>query len=595
MGLYIRPYFDAFLQKQDIFASQHTPLYPYAIACIRQHDIFDIYPLDGGAYFFTLQHLGSVSGERMIEAYEQGDLLAPWLEDHQVRWNKVWEESKHGQQRRIEQHVWLNRLYFLLPFAQQCLVGTDSQRWADLWIQYFKSWLKTQAPYQNPDDKSNYVWKDMQVTWRTLVLIHSIHMLGYAQQQALINITASDWHLIYQQLWEHSQMVYAEAAKSQDMLHIQAPHKYLGNHHLQKGMALLLSGILFAEWPGADKQIVLGRAIVKSMMTSEITADGGSIEASPSYSHFIARLYVDTYAVLRDNHHQTIPGLLESIQKQYHFLQCAASPQGLTLQISDSYPKDVRGDLALVSQILPEIEIAPEPQDATYVRVYNDTGLAIIHTGALTIYIDAMQHRGMSHIHAGRPHFLLFYDNQPVFIDSGACNYDNPLLKNWLKVAEAHNCVTVRRPGEEPSWSQHIMPQIKMVSTWIANDRVELTYTYCSDTKFEAQYVWTRRFVISPNQLELYDEVDAVEPVIGTFYLHLVPHCIVTLNAHATEVSGANWEATITVTEPESSDMQLSSAPVATLGAELVDAPMLFRSQTGQSIRFGYQIAITNR
>ena len=81
-----------------------------------------------------------------------------------------------------ESQAWINRLYFLLPLAQRFLV-TGDERFAARWYELFADWEDAhpyrEETYVNFYKESDLVWFDMQVCWRTLVLMHSVYNMPY--------------------------------------------------------------------------------------------------------------------------------------------------------------------------------------------------------------------------------------------------------------------------------------------------------------------------------------------------------------------------------------------------------------------------------
>lgn len=182
--------------------------------------------------------------------------------------------------------------------------------------------------------------------------------------------------------------------------------------------------------------------MIRNMMTREIHPDGGSIEASPSYSHFIARQYVDAYLLLKRNGLDGIEGLLESIQAQYAWMNQMVSPRGrrfpstmraswMSTRISKS-----SGDWSRSS---------PVPASSALFRA---SQMGKIGNAHFDVYFDAMPHRNFWHDHHGRPNFVVYLDGQPsswtpaVLVTTGSLR-GKTTVRTW-----AHNSLHVQERPE---------------------------------------------------------------------------------------------------------------------------------------------------
>jgi heparinase II/III-like protein len=493
-------------------------VYPYPEKMIAEYDVFPRLILDGGAFFYSAEYLGGGDGEHFVAALEEGTLLEPWTVRNKIQWDKAYDDTAEGACRTaFEQHVWLNRLYFLLPIAQLYQETRDETQ-AKLWLAHFTDWSKAH-PYPQtalaegadrskltPEHHAKFCWHDMQVTWRLLVLIHSIPYLERAK-----SLKKKDWHAIYAAIHQHARHVYAEAKPELEL------GRRRGNHFLQKGVALIYTGALFPEMPEAEEFIELGRAIVEQQMKSEILADGGSIEASPSYSHFIARLYLDAYLLLTKNRLPEIKGLKTCIAKQYKFLDETTPPTGLSLQWSDSYALDADADLDLVAKLFPFTR-----SKRTRSVSFSDSGVAVLRNKRLAVFADGMA-LGLWHHHAGKPNIVIYADDEPLVVDSGCCNYDLELREGWIKTAAAHNVVLVSTdPGGRDLLGAADAPAIRLVGSEQkrTHSAFMMTHEFAGG---DLRYQWTRTVMVRAKAVQVIDRVEASAPVYARQVFHLAP------------------------------------------------------------------------
>jgi hypothetical protein len=474
---------------------------------LKGYDIFPLFVLDGGAFFSTADRLGGAGGRHFMEALEDGSLLRPWLVGGRLVWDRVYDQT-HGSkcQTLLEQHVWLNRLYFLLPIAQR-FFQTSEEKWAKLWFGYFSDWVRAN-PYTDsglPDARlrTKYTWFDMQITWRLLVMIHSVRLLGGSSF-----MKRRQWRLVYEAIDLHSRCLYKEASVS---FANQTGH---GNHFLQHGTALIYTGVLFPELPGAEDFIALGRKIVKEQLDREILPDGGSIEGSPSYSHFIARLYVDAYLLLKDNKLPAIPGLKRGILRQYRHLAAMASPKGLTLQVSDSYSMDAAQDLAIVRRVFP----LPKSYPVRSV-CFGDSRMVVLRGRAVSAYVDAMPDES-HHIHPGKPNVLVYAGDEPVLIDSGCSSYDRELWQSWYRTEAAHNVLTVRPVAAKLNKTGGPPPVSTITIKSYSPNKTVIEHRVEADGW---SYTWLRAVAIADREVTIQDKVTSSVAVDVSQYLHLAP------------------------------------------------------------------------
>lgn len=500
-----------------------------------EHDVFDVFVLDGGAFFFTQDHLGGSEAARWLRAFESGRLLAPWTKTKKRRapaprdldWLGVWlaGRGRWAPGQTIERHVWLNRLYFLLPMAQAWL-RTGRRKWARRWFGFLESWLarfpRPERPDASRDHAAALVWHDMQVTWRLLVMIHSTFMLG-ARPGAL---SRREWHAVYRAISGHAAHVHAESKRA---LANSGGH---GNHFLQKGTALLYAGLLFPELPGAARWARTGRRVVSRHARGEIYADGGSVEASPSYSHFIARLHLDAYLLLAANRQKAIPGLEGRIAREYSFLEATATPKNRALQVGDSYALDAGRDLALARDFLR----VPEGERVKSVA-FRASRLAMLRSARAAVYVDAMP-GGQWHIHRGKPNLLAWWRGRAVLVDSGGVNYDRPERNSYFTVRAAHNVVVVEpvekdeAPGKKTTY--------RLARFQAAEDGGSLTAT-CRFAGEGTRYAWRRAVSLEGDRLVVTDRVTAPRPVRATLHWHLAASRVTRSRGGGFRAKGKGW------------------------------------------------------
>lgn len=576
-----RPCFAEYIGKP---VKNATLLYPYPREMLLKHDIFDLFVMDGGAFFFTNQFLGSKSTDAFIKAFTSGKLLKPWTRTKSgdpmaLDWFGPYDPEKGpwapGQ--KVEQHVWLNRLYFLLPLAQQFL-RTGNARWVRHWFGYFESFRRhmpgmVEVNISKPKH-SAWVWHDMQVAWRLLVMIHSAAIIGSLRGGK--TLSREEWLMIYGAIEKHARWVHAEGEE-------QLKNHGSGNHFLQKGTALIYTGTLFPEFPDAAKWVQTGRRIVADQMKREIAADGGSIEASPSYSHFIARLYVDPYLVLALNNKPPLKDLEETVFAQYRFLAETMSPAGLSLQVGDSYALDAIKDLQLVGKLL----------DTRWTRsaatlCLKPSRIAVLKSRKATACLDAMN-IVCGHSHMWKPNLLLWLRNMPVLVDGGCVNYDLPEFRTYFHASSAHNVVA---PATQPPANEARKSMVLALTHGRPTAAGGTATATCRFKHKDLEYTWTRKVTLENSLLRVTDRVSAPKPARFVLAYHLAKSAAKQSDAGITATC-ENWKATISCQSAAGRRLkwQVSKSEYVDSSNVQQAGPVLSCSQHGTQLTFETTIA----
>ena len=264
---YIRPYSEGKKSYFHYNRDNAEPIIPYFV-------------MDGGAFFFMRDRLKVDNSNDLLELVMSGEFFKLWYVDGKFDWDMVFAQPEQDTMRNFEWHIFLQRLYILMPLAAR-FYSTGDEKYADKFYEILTAWMDAH-PYEKFDASISYFqtgfyWRDMQVAWRTLSLCISMFFLDKAFDK-------EKWQYLYDTLRLHADHLYEEAVAHEKKGDAQ-------NHVLQVGTALIYVGCLFPEFVNAKEYIRLGKIIVKQNLDKAIFADGGSDEDSPSYSHFIARLY----------------------------------------------------------------------------------------------------------------------------------------------------------------------------------------------------------------------------------------------------------------------------------------------------------------
>ncbi len=477
---YIKPY------AKEIFGKENIGYYPYPREELIKQPIFPYFVLDGGAHNLMNDKFGSVDGDHILNLTMSGELFEIFKLKGKFNWETSFAYVEGTDMRKkYEWQIWPQRLYFTIPLAHRFLQTGDS-KYADAWLTIVKEWDKAH-PYQPFDENIHYIhtdmtWRDMQVAWRTMSLLHGLFMLQDAPFEK------EDWAYLYDFMKLHMNHLYEEAIDRLKKNHAQ-------NHVLQIGVVLLLAISMFPEFDNIEEMTKIGLDTIEMNLRNAIYDDGGSDEDSPSYSHFIARLYLEALLVIEKNGYPEIKGLRESVKKQYEWLYQCMTPQGKTLQLSDSYTLDVMQDIEYASRLI----------DLDFERIqkeiyYPDSHIAVFRKGNMTLFSDAACFPGPHH-HAGAPQVISFYKDNPILIDTGVCNYDRNELYIYIHEMKAHNVVYCDDFSTD-IYELKVTPIIESVDIEKGMMMIRTTVEH----KDGRSYIWTRSIEVSENRMVISDE-----------------------------------------------------------------------------------------
>lgn len=600
---YKRPYFRTRTEDSDI---QHQrPRYPYQPKLLLNYDIFPLFVLDGGAFFYTVEHIGAANGSDFVETLLSGKLLEPWIQDNDINWDKVIQGAEPGKPFPREKHCWINRLYFLLPIAQQ-FFRTRDEDWARLWLNYFEAWYQKHYNHSREAKLPRFLdiarfqitillrmvlslgvfanikrrltiarglkwlaWADMQLSWRLMVITHSVFLINDS-----LTLRDEHWQRIYHLILDHAERIYRE---------IVAELKTFGqgNHFLHKGVALLYAGLLFPEMAHAREYVTLARKVVSRHMLAEITIDGLSVESSPSYSHFIARLHLEALLLLKANGESPIAGLKECIRKQYRFLSQTATPSRLSLPFSDSYHLDIDVDKAIVRMLMPQLSFGSSES-----LFFEESSFAVLRNADFTVFIDGTR-EDLYHHHKGKPHIILYYCRFPLLIDSGCCNYDRKDYREWYATPESHNIVlvepmhiTIRSPDR--AYDAHL--RLFDFKNEVDEKAISMIREFESPS---LNYSWQRRVIVSASSVDIIDKVSSKKNVKCTLLFHLAPSSVIREQETGIfTVSNPNWNVVIKHESENTNSSSIRQAIALSESNSQCYSPELAIRANGDEVKF---------
>lgn len=517
-NLFYRPYLSTLKSKETFF--------PYDREKLCERPIFPTYIIDTGAALCMNDLFKTTSSDELLRQTLSGELFKHYEFEGKFHWHAIYKKFNKTQSTpQWEGHIWLSRLYILLPLAQAYL-KTNEKKYADVWYKILSDWIENNPYTVYPADRKSgewfdMVWYDMQVAWRTINLVHSIFMFGKNNP-----FSKEQWEKIYSAVKIHTDHMYEEVKEMET-------GRLLDNHQLQIGMALIMVGTLMPEIGESDRYIHLGKHIVGVNLEKTISEDGINEENSTSYAHFIARMYVEAELLLKYNNYDLIEGCAEKIQKQYEFLYQFSSPDGKNLLIGDAYCIDALEDVEFVNSIYP-LNFERKKKSV----VFSSGGMMVLRNNHFELFIDAMAPNytmkpyieeyktwgGLygNHQHFGRPTFVLFGDGEELVSDSGALNYDRSGLRCRINSVEGHNALCCDEiPLEHDLTITYATEELEILSFENSEgcQKISIKNTVLNDDG--KNYIWTRNFELYEEKLKITDVIEASEKMHFKSYLHL--------------------------------------------------------------------------
>ena len=464
---------------------------------ISEYSIGDFIPKDQGGKFIQQEILGAENDEIIVEKIQGGILETVY--GNPIDWGKL-------EKTELEKSVWLNRFYYLPPFARMYYL-TGEKKYLDFMIRFISKWIN-ENPRLTENKKSKYNWYDMQVAWR------AIH-LSWCYYLTERGLTAADKKMITDTLEEHAGILLEHFGK-------QSLNEF--NHQSHGALAMLYLGALFPYLPNSKELTATAVKILDHHINHAFYADGGNVEQMFGYYPFEAHIFRDAYLLCKNNNIQPPPGITELLQKMVHYISSVAQPDGTMPPVNDSYPMPVNPILTTLSKVL-ETEI-PEAKSSYFPETQIGVMRSKNERNDWYLMINPAMTIG-SHAHAGRLAFNLWYNGEPFITESGCCNYDDPLLVNWYRRSEAHSTVLIDGKSDEATsgtvqWAPKRITGNR-ITEWIEKP----SFTFCRMVSPEQDITnlsvnWSRSLTIVKNSfVVIHDFFDSQEEHDYEILLHL--------------------------------------------------------------------------
>ncbi len=225
-------------------------------------------------------------------------------------------------------------------------------------------------------------------------------------------------------------------------------HHLGGNHLLANAKALLMGGLFF-EGADADRWRAIGWRILEAELPTQMFADGGHIERSPSYHALVTEDLLDLIDLARRAGFAPAERLISYVRRALAWACVMTRPDGRWPLFNDA-AQDAAPDTATLIDYAHALGIEPPDTGADGLTSLADTGYHRLSTRAWDLWIDAAPlgpDWNPGHGHADVFTFELFAHGAPLIVDTGVSTYDQCPVRAHERGTAAHNTVEL---GGEP-------------------------------------------------------------------------------------------------------------------------------------------------
>ncbi len=495
----------------------------------ENYNIGEFIPKDQGGKFIQMEILKTEEDKLIVQKIRDGILNKTY--GNPIDW-ELFEKTE------IEKSVWLNRFYFLPSFARMYHLTKDTSFVNDMMV-FIEKWT-IDNPRLADSHERTYNWRDMQVAWR------SIHWSWcyFLTENAL---SKKQKNTITNSLREHAEILLSGFGK-------QKLNEF--NHQSHGALAMLYLGILYPTLKGAKKLVQTGKKILEHHLEHAFYKDGGNVEQMFGYYPFETHIFRDAYLLCSQNNIEPPLNTLPMLEKMGEFLALTAQPNGTMPPVNDSFEMPVLASIELLNKTA-DTKIAINPDASKY---FPDTQIGVIRGNLENNKWYALANPAKdigAHSHAGRLSFTAWYNNKPLLVDSGCCNYDKPELVNWYRTSQAHNTVIIDGKSDKETSSDNLWVGRRKtqntITEWVENDSlISCKMTSPPSETANSNVLWSRNIVLVQKQfLVIHDNFNSTEEHTYEILLHFPPmeicieqetKTIKVFNDTPLEISQANTE-----------------------------------------------------
>jgi hypothetical protein len=263
-------------------------------------------------------------------------------------------------------------------------------------------------------------------------------------------------------------------------------HDLANNHLVANYKAMAWIGLLFPNWPEAEKWKSIGLTGLWAEMRRQVLPDGVHDERSISYHTIVLQDLLEVWWLAKQVGEVVPEDVEPTLVRMFQFLADTQTPNGTWPMVNDSvpgYPVDPRSVLLAGGVLFQTREFlrrgkGGDPGYALWLTgevpsVGGDVGLNDSRLNdAMTVFKDAgyavLQDKNQSYLffdagpmgpkhiqghgHADALSFVLYGRGRPLIVDPGVFSYHNKFWRDHFRNTMAHNTITVDNQDQCVFW-----------------------------------------------------------------------------------------------------------------------------------------------
>ena len=224
----------------------------------------------------------------------------------------------------------------------------------------------------------------------------------------------------------------------------------LVNHIWENARALIFGGVFFRS-SSADRWYAKGVNLLKNELSEEILPLGGHFERSPMYHSILLEGLFDTLQLLRWAN-KSENWIKPTTLKMCEWLEMIRTPDDNFPLFNDS----ATGISAKPSEILNNANrIINFPNNLRKNNIIDIDGLVVMDAGQFKCFIDGADigpSYNPGHAHADNLTYELFFQKQPLVVDTGTPTYEINNVRQMSKSTREHNTVLINDLEQSELW-----------------------------------------------------------------------------------------------------------------------------------------------
>lgn len=347
------------------------------------------------------------------------------------------------------------------------------------------------------------------------------------------------------------------------------------NHIINNGRALYLGGLFLGHAGFAG----CGRELLAYGLERMFTRSGFLREGSSHYHILLARSYLEVCFYAEQKNDGFFSLIRERVERIW---RCACFflnefPIPLFGDVSPDFPTDFHRGVPLVgAQLFNRQASCPEPDKPGWhsllidvpgnshdkyekhpLQIFDDAGYCRFANGRFSVYMHAPPLGyvpAWSHGHADTGGLIVYYEGQPLLIDTGRESYRNDTMSRYGRSVCSHNSVEI--DGREPCLVHGLnaFPEIMPLSyismppvihARESGDTCEIIVETYGFSRWRKGLVFRRKIFVCQEFVEIEDEFSGSGSIQARTFFHFAPALRLSVEGKDNRVgiiSSAGWE-----------------------------------------------------